>query len=354
MKNMSKNLLLSLFVLLLACTQKPETGHVMQTVKTDTVKIYGAKQKVVFPGKVKAASDVGLSFRIAGPIAKINVGEGQFVRKGQTLAEMDSRDYEIQLHATEAEYKQIKAEAERVISLYEKGSVTPNDYDKAVYGLKQITAKYDAHRNALADTKLLAPFDGYVQKRYFNAGETVGAGTPVIAMISAGAPEVEINIPPSDYIRRNQFESFTCEMDVYPDKIFSMDLIGVTQKANMNQLYTMRLKLKDGENQLPSPGMVAMVTIQYRSEKSEWVYIPYSAIFENEGISSVWIYNTDTETVSAQAVEISELRTDGTVVVSEGLTTGEIVITAGVHALKEGEKVKVLPPVSKTNVGGLL
>jgi RND family efflux transporter MFP subunit len=341
-------------VLFSSCLQKKANEKVIRTVKTDTVRIYDESQKVVYPGKVVASSDANLSFRIAGPIVKVNVDVGSFVRKGQTLAEMDVRDYEIQLHATEAEYKQIKAEAERIIALHEKGSVSSNNYDKAVYGLKQITAKYDAHKNALVDTKLLAPFDGYVQKRYFNAGETVGAGTPVISMINAGAPEVEINIPSSEYIRHNRFDSFFCETDVFPDTVFPLDLIGIAQKANMNQLYTVRLKMKNGEKQLPSPGMVAMVTIQYHSEKSDRVYIPYSALFEINATPSVWVYHADNETVSAQTVKPSELRTDGTVVISEGLTAGEIVITAGIHSLKEGEKVKVLAPMSKTNVGGLL
>jgi len=120
-----KLLLLSLLFFVFACSQKKINEEVIQTVKTDTAQVYGEKQKVTFPGKVKAASDVNLSFRISGPIAKIYVNEGNYVKKGQTLAKMDARDYEIQLSATEAEYKQIKAEAERVIELYGKGSVTP-------------------------------------------------------------------------------------------------------------------------------------------------------------------------------------------------------------------------------------
>jgi RND family efflux transporter MFP subunit len=276
------------------------------------------------------------------------------VRKGKTLAEIDPRDYGIQLAATEAEYRQIKAEAERIIELYEKGSVTPNDYDKAVYGLKQIAAKYDAHKNALADTKLLAPFDGYIQKRFFGAGETVGAGMPVLSMIDAGAPEVEINIPSPEYIRRDRFESFSCEVDLYPGRIFPLDLIGITQKANMNQLYTVRLKMRDNDRQTPSPGMATMVMIQYRPEKSELVYIPYTALFEINSASSVWVYSPDSQTVAARKITTYELHANGAVIISEGLTAGEIVITAGVHSLKEGEKVKILPPVSKTNAGGLL
>jgi len=155
-------------VLFSACSKRGNVGaDAVRTVKTDTVVVYNAVRQSLFPGKIYAATEVGLSFRIAGPVAEISVKEGDYVRRGQTLARLDPRDYEIQLSATEAEYKQIKAEADRVIALHSSGSVTDNDCDKAVYGLKQITAKYEAHKNALADTRLVAPFDGYIQKRYF-------------------------------------------------------------------------------------------------------------------------------------------------------------------------------------------
>lgn len=327
----------------------------VQTVKADTARIYGEKPKAVFPGKIKAASDVNLSFRVAGPISGVYAVAGQLVRKGQTIAEIDPRDYAIQLAATEAEYQQISAEAGRVIELNEKGSATPNDRDRAVYGLRQITAKREAHQNALADTKLTAPFDGYVQKVFFAAGETVGAGMPVLAMIDAGRPEVEINIPSSEYIRRDRFESYACEVDIYPGLVFPLELIGITQKANMNQLYTVRLRMTGGAAQKPSPGMVTMVTIMHRPDESALVRIPYAALFETgTDAASVWIYDPDGRTVTARRVSPYKMLSDGTVIIAEGLAAGEIVVTAGVHSIGEGQKVKLLPPVSESNAGGLL
>lgn len=340
-----------------ACSHKNTSGQSIRTVKADTVRVYGESPRVTFPGKVKAASDVNLAFRTSGPIAKIYVDDGHYVKKGQVLAEMDSRDYAIQLSATEAEYKQVKAEAERIIGLYEKNGVTANDYDKAVYGLRQIAAKYEAHRNALADVRLRAPFDGYVQKCFFEANETVGAGTPVISMISTGAPEVEINIPSSDFIRRGKFDSFTCTIDIYPGREFPLELIGVAKKANLNQLYAMRLRMKDtaeDRQQLPSPGMVAAVNVTFKPEVTARVNIPLSAVFEADNSSTVWIYRRDVRTVEARRIKVEAVLTDGTVVVSEGLQAGETIVTAGVHSLHEGERVRLLPAASPTNAGGLL
>jgi RND family efflux transporter MFP subunit len=337
-----------------ACGPHKAKKEILRSVKTGVVQVYGATQSSAFPGKVKASAEVNLSFKVSGAIAEIPVGNGDFVKKGQTLARMDDRDYKVQLAATEAEYRSIKAEAERIIELYKSNSVTPNDYDKAVYGLQQISAKYEAHKNALADTKLTAPFDGYVQATHFGAGVNVSAGMPVVSLMGATTPEVEINIPPSEFIKRREFAGFTCTVDIYPGKKYTLDLLGVTQKANLNQLYTVRLKMKKEDAPLPAPGMAAMVEIQYKPGNAALLSIPYNAVFEHNSAPQVWIYNAETQTVTARSIKISEIRHSGQAVVSEGLLEGEIVVSAGVHALKEGEKVKVLPPASPTNIGGLL
>ena len=93
------------------------------------------------------------------------VNDGTYVRKGQLLAELDPADYQIQLDAAEAEYQSVKAEAERVMALYKENVTTPDANDKAMYGLKQITAKYNHAKDQLEYTRLYAPFSGYVQKR---------------------------------------------------------------------------------------------------------------------------------------------------------------------------------------------
>ncbi|MDR1562660.1 MAG: efflux RND transporter periplasmic adaptor subunit [Dysgonamonadaceae bacterium] len=343
-------------LLLFACTGKrTNVEKTARTVKVDTVRAYKEAETSVFIGKIKAAADINLSFRVAGPIEKIQVTEGAHIRKGDVLAILDSRDYEVQLAATEAEYLRIKAESDRIVELHKSGGVTDNDCDKAVYGLKQITAKYEAHKNALADTRLIAPIDGYVQKRILEEGETAGAGMTVLSIITADNPEVEINIPASELIKRDRFNAFSCTVDVFPENVFLLDLVGITHKANMNQLYTVRLKMRAGEQQtMPSPGMVTTVNIHYKPEDSTMVTIPLSAMFENNSVSSVWVYDPNSETVRTRNVFPAELRKNGNIVVFKGLSAGEIVVSAGVHSLKEGEKVRVLEKPSESNVGGML
>lgn len=195
---------------LASCKGKVKMARDCQTVKIDTVISADEQTYLQYPGKVKAAQDISLAFRVSGTIQKIYVENGARVSQGQLLAELDPTDYQVQLDATEAEYKQIKADAKRVMSLYKDSVTTSSANDKAVYGLKQIAAKYRHHKDQLNYTKLYAPFNGFVQKRLFEAHETIGAGMPVLSIISSSMPEVEINLPAAEYIRRGQFHSYYC------------------------------------------------------------------------------------------------------------------------------------------------
>jgi len=347
--------LLGLILLMCACgNSQTKQDRGKATVQADTVKSYQGELSIIYPGKIKAASEVKLSFRVAGPIRAVLPEVGAFVKKGELIAEIDPRDYEIQLSATEAEYNQVKEEAGRVIELYKRGSVPANDYDKAVSGLKQITAKYNAHKNALADTRLTAPFDGYIQKKYYDSHETVAAGYPVVSMINSNYFDVDIDIPSSDFVRQGLFKSFSCTIDVFPGQVFPLELIEITRKANLNQLYRMRLRLKPVPGVDIAAGMSVNVTIEYNPNEEVLTVIPLSAMFEENGASAVWVYNPKTQSVTKRVIQLSRLLKTGELIVSEGLAAGEIVVSAGVHSLKEGMSVELLKPVSKTNIGKLL
>ena len=342
-------------ILLTSCTQRAKETKDYQTVKIDTVISADEQTFLQYPGKVKAAQDISLSFRVSGTINKIYVEDGTRVHEGQLLAELDPTDYQVQLDATEAEYQQVKAEAERVIALYKENGTTPNANDKAVYGLKQITAKYKHHKDQLAYTRLYAPFNGYVQKRLFEAHETVGAGMPIISMISAGTPEVEINLPAAEYIRREQFSHYHCTFDIYPGQIYPLKLISVTPKANANQLYTMRLQLMPDQKSVPSPGMNTMVTIYCDTDQTNTLSVPTNAILQKNEKSYVFVYNPSEQTVHSREVSPFRLLNNGrSLITSDQLKPGEQIVSSGIHHIKDGDTVKPLPFITKTNIGGLL
>ncbi len=335
------------------CAGKKTAENQIRYVKCDTVKVSSDLSAVAeFPGRVKAAKESGVAFRVAGQIKTILVKEGDFVKEGAVLAVMDDRDYETQLSATKAEYDGIKADADRAVALYEKNTIARKDYDKAVYGMKQIEAKLQAHTDALADTRLKAPYSGYVQSILYNEGETVSAGLPVIRMISSSAPEVEINIPTSFFIRSGNIVGASCTFDAIKGKEYKLKFIGITPKANLNQLYTTTFSLVTDGADVPAPGMSAMVEVQYASEGGQKLSIPVEALSQKDGRSCVWVYRDGT--VRSTPVEVAQMTNTGKVILDGGVSEGDIVVAAGLGMLEDGMAVKPLPAESKTNVGGLL
>ncbi|MDR2470443.1 MAG: efflux RND transporter periplasmic adaptor subunit [Tannerella sp.] len=333
---------------------RKEALPVVRTARIDTVRISTVAQQSIYAGKIHAGADVNVAFRVAGTIERILCREGDFVRKGTVIAELDARDYQVQLAAVEAEYNQIKTASERVIELYGRGSATRSDYEKADYGLQQITAKYDHHKNQLTDTRLTAPFDGYIREKLHDAGETVAAGMPVLSMIGAGDWQVEIGLPVQDYTRRNDFERFEALVSTSPGVPLELETLELTPKSTAAQLYRMRFRIKKTDGVMLAAGMSVEVSITFRTGETTACQIPVAALFERDGKPHVWVFTSEHEPPEARPVRISEVRRNGNLLVEEGLREGEQIVTAGVHSLKDGMRVKPLPAPTETNVGGLL
>ena len=344
-------------LLLTACGKsKTAEEEEIQYVKTVQAERISDAAELNYPGRTKSSEEVNVAFRVSGPIQRIFVKEGQYVRKGQLIAQMDPRDYQVQLSATQAEYEQIKADAERVIALYEENGTTASNYDRARYGLQQITEKLAHHKNQLADTRLYAPISGYIQHKMHESGETVSAGMPVVSMFNAGDIEIEVSVPASDYARQADLLSATCSFDVTPGKIYPLEIVRVSKEANATQLYAARLRIKgDYDHQKITPGMSTMVYVSYHAPNEvDGVTIPTTAIDRKDGQTFVYVLYKNTGIVKRRQVEVGRIDLDGNIQVLEGLKPQETVVSAGVRYLSDGQRVKEMEKTSKANVGGLL
>ena len=347
--------ILAATALLTACSKKQKEES-LQYVKTAKAERMGDDSEMNYPGRTKAAEEVNAAFRVSGTILRVLVKEGDYVRKGQVIAQMDPRDYQVQLQATQAEYEQVKAEAERVMAVYEEGSTTAAAYDRARYGLQQITQKLANHRNQLSDTRLVAPCNGYVQEKLHESGETVSAGMPIVRLFGGEGVEIEINVPASDYARQSDFTSATCSFEVLPGKEFPLKIVRISKEANASQLYTVRLGFKEAyDRQVITPGMSTMVKASYNTPNvKNLVEIPTSAVLHLNDRVVVFVVDPKTSTVEERRVELGAIDLDGNILITSGLKPDERVVTAGARYLNNGQKVKEIEPTSKANVGGLL
>lgn len=346
---------LSLSALLLpGCQEQPRQSATM-LVDIAVVEGNAVAQHAEYPGQTEAQDVTNLSFRVMGTIDRVLVKEGDHVAKGQPVARMDSRDYHTQLMATESEYRQIKAECERVMAMHAEQAVSDNDFDKARSGLERITQALKHHRDQLDDCVLYAPYDCIVGQVLRSDKEAAGPGIPVVSVFTSGTAEVVINVPEAEYLQRGQKATYEARFTALPGRTFPLTLKSVALKANSNQLYQMRLALNEPLREI-TPGMSVMVSI-HREEgpKNSTFTVPIGAVANADGKCFVYVYSPKAGTVKKTVVQVENLRSDGKAVVSgTALKNGDKVVASGVSKLTDNQQVKPLEKTSELNVGHVI
>lgn len=356
MFNRSIAILILSVSILIGCSGSDANSEskIVRSVKSFEVKSTQVIATKVFPGVVKESEETNVAFRISGPIQKIYVKEGAFVKKGDLLAEIDSRDYILQRDAAEAQYDQLAAEYDRIKELYDRKSVAGNDYDKITAGKSMALAKMTLTKNQLADTKLRAPFTGYITASNFEDGEMVKQGTPIFTIIDVSSFDVDIDIPTSLYLKRDQFISFSCTQENIPGSQFSLSLSAANSKANNHGLYKMYLKLTPEEGAAIASGMSVSVSIVYNADQTSSINIPVSSMFNADNKVYVWVIDRSTLNLKRREIKVTDRVKDGMIQVVEGLSSEELIVAGGVDILHDNEHVKLIQKASETNVGNIL
>lgn len=344
----------ALVLALCACTGGQGQEENIQYVKTAVAHAIGDDMELSYSGKTRSSDEANVAFRVSGPITQMLVKEGDYVRKGQVIAVMDPRDYQVQLAATEAEYARVKADAERVIALYKEGNTTASNYDQARYGLEQMSQKLANHRHQLDDCRLRAPISGYIQTRLHDAGETVSAGMPVVSMFASDNIEIEVNLPASDYSHLGAVTGASCTFDVLKDETYPLTIVRTSKEANPSQLYAIRLRIRgDYDRRKLTPGMSTMVRISYNiPNETGGVTVPTGAVSDQDGRTHVFVCSGGK--VHRRNITVGTVDLDGNIQVQSGLQDGDTVVSAGVRYLTDGQKVQAIRPASPYNVGNLL
>ncbi|MBN2595807.1 MAG: efflux RND transporter periplasmic adaptor subunit [Marinifilaceae bacterium] len=355
MKLMKMSILTAILsVGIFACNEKAEPkSEVIQPVKVYKVENNADESVKVFTGLVKESREVKLAFQIPGPLVNLNVNEGQFVKKGDLVAALNERDYLVQLESANANFENAKLQAERYTALYEKKSTSKSVYDQIQVAYKLAKARKEAAENALKDTKIYAPFSGYVQAMYAENFEKVAAGQPIVSLLDLSNLEVSVALSENDFFQNKLFTDFNAKFENFPNVDFNLKLIEIEKKPNGDNFFRMRLKI-DTQNKQIVPGMVASVTTKLKATTTIHCKVPVESVFSKGGKSYVWVYNESTNCVKSKEVQMKGFDSMGMINIIKGISKGDLIVSAGINSLREGQKVKQLLQKSNSNIGGQL
>ena len=302
-----------------------------------------------FPAVVDAIQKADISFRVNGKINKMLVKEGDEVKKGQLLAELDPTDFKITLKDRQASYDTAKANYDRAVELVKKGAISQVDHDEIRAKYHSAKANLDTARQDLRYTKLKANFNGYIAKRHVENFEEVIFSQEIFSLEDVSALKIKIDVPENLMIIINtsgqNARQLYAVFDNISDRQFPLRFLEASTKADPNtKTFKITLKMQTPDNYNVLPGMTATVFAQLHPEEVQSdtsVTLPVSAIIaDNKKQATVWVVDEKSMTVNPKNVTPGLMVGDTMQV--EGLSPGERVVIAGAHFLRNNMKVTLL------------
>lgn len=346
-------LLLAFALALAGCSREASEPEPVRAVRTVKLAAGSAGRRYEFAAEVRARTESRLGFRVGGKIARRDVDLGDAVKAGQVLARLDPRDLVLSregaraaLNAAQASYTLAAAEYKRYQELLAQGFISEAELERrdttlksAKAALEQARAEAAMQGNQAAYASLMADAPGVVTGIEAEPGQVVAAGTPVVRIAQDGPRDVVFAVPED---RLSLVRPLVGRENALQVRLWGSD---ATVPATVREIAaaadpvtrTFQVKAGVGTAEVKL-GQTATVLIE-TAQTGGVIRLPLAALRESGGQSAVWLLDAATMTVRARPVRVAGA--DGNeVVIASGLAPGQEVVTAGVHVLTEGQKVR--------------
>jgi RND family efflux transporter MFP subunit len=334
-----------LFITSTGCNEQAvETKEVIRPAKIMTIGSGGDTAGRKFPGNVRASQKVDLAFNVAGTLVDLPVKEGDDVKEGQLIARLDQRDFKNNLSAAKSKYESAKADYDRNLKLYKEGIIPKSKLDKLERNFEVYEADAKIAQKTFEDTSLAAPFTGRIAKRYVDNFKEVQAKESIVSLQDISSIEVVVDVPEWVMvpIRERGSASAVAEFPAAPGRKFPLKVKEFSSEADpQTQTYRVVLIMPAPDDVNILPGMTATVTGSKLKDSlnKQSRLVPVGAVFADEaGKNHVWRVN-DRMQVEKQEVAVGSV-TGESIHILEGLAPGDSIVTAGVHYLQPGMKVR--------------
>jgi RND family efflux transporter MFP subunit len=345
----------------ISCSKKEEQKEVI--LRPVTYAVVGKTdndQHRTLSGTVEAADEIDLSFRSSGIITELNITVGQEVKKGQLLARLDNVQanlaYEQSISAlSSAKSSKLtsKSNLDRVRALYEKGSTSLSDYEQAKNTYQTASDQYEsALRNkSIQQTQInygiiRAPKSGIIAIKNNELNETVSPGQ-VIGVLNAGSNiNVLVGLPESMINKTKLGMKTELVFSAIGDKKFKGTIIEIAPVVDLNSAtYPIKIDI-DNPNENIKPGMATNIIFDFNTAvitNLNTISVPLKAVGEEGNKNFVFLIESSDKKigkVKKQYIEIGALSSDG-FVVNKGLKLGDMIATAGLQTLLDGQEVTI-------------
>jgi len=341
--------------LLSACGgSEEELPPEVRPVRTITIAVNAADGTASLVGTVQAENEVNQSFRIDGRLIERSVNVGDTVRAGQLIARLDSQNEETSLQSARAQQSSAQARLveannnfERMRDLVAENAVSRAQFDQAEANRTAAASQLESARaqvtlagNRFGYTRLASSVDGVVTATGAEPGEVVGAGRMIVQVAREDARDAVFDVPAR---LKNEALGTNPEITVVLTSDPQVTATGrVREVAPRADAVTGTFRVRIGlENPPAAMRLGSTVTGRMQIGAVSGIEVPASAVFRSDRQSAVWVVDRASGSVTARNIEVAS-STPSSVIVASGLSEGDVVVTAGVQALRPGQKVRAL------------
>lgn len=318
-------------------------------IKTITVESLSEISRT-FSGVVSSKEESDIGFKMGGEVTLMNIEEGEEIKKGALIASVDSHDFRVQFDAAKAAYKNSKSQISRYEKLYAKNAISQQDYEIAQTNYAHSKATYKNAEELLKNTSIYAPFSGIIEKKYVNQFQRVQPSEPVVRLINPKVLEIDFTLPVKSLsLLDHKNVSYRVTFDNYPNVSFTAKVFKVVNSSPDGSGIPVTLIIDDPKfnyhDYNVKSGFSCSIALNVKIENmQDDIILPISSIYFDKpnNRTVIWKYDDKTQTVNAQHIEIGELQGKNMVVIKDGVNAGDVVVSAGVHQITDGQKVKLI------------
>ncbi len=334
--------LLTLTIMFCGCRPKPQLNkaEAPQPVKTMEISPELVSLKIHTSGILLSDEELKLSFKTGGIVSKIQVREGENVKKDQVIASLNLSEINAQVNLAASAYDKAVRDFGRVKNLYADSVATLEQFQNAGSALAAAKSQLDIARFNQSHSSIIAPVDGIILKQFVRVNEMAMPGYPAFLFGTSGKSwRVKTGLADRDIVKINPGDSAVVTFDAWPGVKFQaqVDLMGKIANQSTGT-YDTELTLGDKGYRFAA-GFVAMVDI-YPSSRKSYILVPVGAILEADGQSGYIFCLSGSDTVRKTKVNIVTIAGDRAAVtgIPDGISR---VVTEGAAYLTDGEKISV-------------
>jgi RND family efflux transporter MFP subunit len=333
------NLWLSIFciIALTSCSQKEQAPKdTIVNVKTMKVASSSHVMGKNYMGTIEEEDGANVSFGVIGTVVRVMVDEGQFVRKGQAMAEVDGQNVRNAHEISAATLAQAEDAYKRLKNLYDKGTLPEIKMVEMETALAKAKAAEAISSKSVDEIVLKAPYDGFVAMSAVHVGANVVPGMTGFSLVKIDRVKVVISVPEKEIGQVNVGQKVTFTVNALSDQKFSGKIIsrGVVASA-ISHTYEVKALVENHSHRL-LPGMVCKVKLE-NTDGGYTIIVPQQAIQISGQDKFVWMVKDGK--AHRQGVTTGDVINEG-VVVETGLTSGDVIIVEGQNKVSEDVKVK--------------